>query len=186
VDLEDFFQSTVPDDFELTFHSGTPATDANKLSSSVVSSSGTYFGAFYLSASQCYTATGRPLVVTINVCTIVSTPSQIETVTGSTLAGKVPVLTSGKGGFTYSDGSDEDDCEAPAGFTSLTEAGGTVNGLDAATGEHTITAPTEPGNYFYCIKVCGSNGLCTVSIHKVVVTEACPAGTVAPVTKTKD
>jgi hypothetical protein len=68
VDLEDFFQGTVPDDFELTFHSGTPATDANKLSSSVVSSSGTYFGAFYLSATQCYTATGRPLVVTIVDC----------------------------------------------------------------------------------------------------------------------
>ena len=67
VDLALSHQGTVPNGYTLTFHSGTPATDANKITNPVTAS-GTYYGAYYFAGQSCYSATGGPLVVTITNC----------------------------------------------------------------------------------------------------------------------
>ena len=77
VDLANSLESTnvVPEGYTLTFHSGTPATTANKISS-IVTTSGTYYGAYYLPGQDCYTETSRKLVVTIkNCCDVLPVPT---------------------------------------------------------------------------------------------------------------
>jgi hypothetical protein len=67
VDLTNSFTGSIPLGYDLTFHSATPATTANKIDK-IVTTPGTYYGAYFLSGQSCYTATGRPLVVTITAC----------------------------------------------------------------------------------------------------------------------
>ena len=67
VDLTNSFTGSIPLGYDLTFHSATPATTANKIDK-IVTTPGTYYGAYFLSGQNCYTATGRPLVVTITAC----------------------------------------------------------------------------------------------------------------------
>jgi hypothetical protein len=75
IDLASRVSSTPVSGYTTTYHSGTPATTANKLSSSVVTASGTYYAASYFAAQDCYTTTSRPIVVTItNCCTTVAPP----------------------------------------------------------------------------------------------------------------
>lgn len=187
VDLSTITASNTPANTELTWHTGTPATTANKIATAdlVNRPAGTYFAAFFDATNNCYSGTNGNGAATTSVtatldpdCIQVGTPSTLETPAGTTILGKLPIITGGIGAFTYSTVTTSDTgCVAPSGFTAFT---GTINNLNAATGEHTITAPSSPGNYFYCIKVCGSDGKCTVSIHKVIVTEVCPAGSTAP------
>jgi hypothetical protein len=76
IDLASRVVSTAPSGYTLTYHSGTPATTANKLASSVVTTSGTYYLSAYFAAQDCYLNTGRPMVVTItNCCATVGAPN---------------------------------------------------------------------------------------------------------------
>jgi hypothetical protein len=75
VDLSSRITTTLTSGYTYTYHSGTPATTTNKLSSSVVSTGGTYYIASYFAGQDCYTNTSRPMVVTItNCCTTVAPP----------------------------------------------------------------------------------------------------------------
>jgi hypothetical protein len=75
VDLASRVTDTAPSGYTYTYHSGTPATTANRLSSSIVSTGGTYYIASYFAGQDCYTNTSRPMVVTItNCCTTVAPP----------------------------------------------------------------------------------------------------------------
>jgi hypothetical protein len=77
VDLSSRVTGAAPTGFTYTYHSGTPATTANKLpSGSVVTTSGTYYVSTYYTATNCYTATSRPINVTIpNCCSSVAPPT---------------------------------------------------------------------------------------------------------------
>jgi hypothetical protein len=76
VDLASRVTDTAPSGYTYTYHSGTPATTANKLSSSVVSTAGTYYVATYFAGQDCYTNTSRPMVVTItNCCATLAAPT---------------------------------------------------------------------------------------------------------------
>ena len=60
--------NTPPAGYTKTYHSGTPATDANKITNSVITASGTYYISSFLSAENTYGPTSRPIVVTITDC----------------------------------------------------------------------------------------------------------------------
>jgi hypothetical protein len=76
VDLASRVTSTAPSGYTYTFHSGTPATSSNKLTSSVVNTAGTYYLSAYFAGQDCYTNTSRPMVVTItNCCATITAPS---------------------------------------------------------------------------------------------------------------
>lgn len=77
VDLATRVTGTAPTGYTYTYHSATPATTGNKLANgSVVSTSGTYYVATYFAGQDCYTATSRPMVVTItNCCATIAPPT---------------------------------------------------------------------------------------------------------------
>jgi hypothetical protein len=187
VDLTTLTASNAPIGTTLTWHTATPATTANKIASPSAVAAGTYYAAFFDSTNNCYSGTNgngsatTVVTATVNSCLAVATPPIINTTTGTTISGINPLPISGTAPFVYSIGSSDPGCIAPSGFTSLTASGGTINGLSGISGEHTITAPAAVGSYYYCIKVCDSLNNCAVSIHKVVVTASCPAGTLAPI-----
>ncbi len=61
--------NVIPSGYTITYHSGTPATTANKLTSTVVNTLGTttYYAAYFYAGSNCYTPT-RPLEVKLTQC----------------------------------------------------------------------------------------------------------------------
>jgi hypothetical protein len=67
IDLATKVTSPAIPGYTLTFHSGTPPTTANKISN-IVTTSGTYYAAYYLTGQDCYTTTSRPMEVTIKQC----------------------------------------------------------------------------------------------------------------------
>ncbi len=76
IDLASAVTSTAPAGYTYTYHSATPPTDANKLSSTVVTTPGTYYLAAYFAGQNCYTATSRPMVVTIvDCCATIAPPT---------------------------------------------------------------------------------------------------------------
>jgi hypothetical protein len=68
VDLSSRVTETAPVGYTYSFHTSTPATATNKLTSSVVTTSGTYYVGTFSTAESCYTATSRPIAVTITNC----------------------------------------------------------------------------------------------------------------------
>jgi hypothetical protein len=69
VDLSTITASNTPSvgGVTLTWHSGTPATTANKLSSVTALSAGTYYAAFYDATNDCYSGTSA-VTATVNAC----------------------------------------------------------------------------------------------------------------------
>jgi hypothetical protein len=67
--------STPPAGYTKTYHSGTPATAANKITNTVITASGTYYISSFIADQNCYGPTSRPIVVTItDCCTILPSP----------------------------------------------------------------------------------------------------------------
>ena len=63
--------NVVPEGYTQTYHSATPASSANRLPSSVVTSSGTYYYALFSESLTSYSGSSlRPLVVTITNCCV--------------------------------------------------------------------------------------------------------------------
>lgn len=75
----------LPAGTSVTWHTGTPATDANKMTDQQaqnVSASGTYYAAIHISGSGCYSAT-IPVTVTIVACTSAQQTTRIVQVKSS-------------------------------------------------------------------------------------------------------
>ncbi len=76
VDLTTRAPSTVPSGSTVTYHTGTPATSTNQITTAqaqAITTSGTYYVSFYDAVQACYAPTSWPLVVTItNCCATVS------------------------------------------------------------------------------------------------------------------
>ncbi|MFY7886223.1 MAG: beta strand repeat-containing protein [Dolichospermum sp.] len=77
VDLSTITASNTPSGTTLTWHSGTPATTANKLSSITGLAAGTYYAAFFDAAGNCYSGTSgsatTAVTATVASCTIIDT-----------------------------------------------------------------------------------------------------------------
>jgi hypothetical protein len=71
VDLSTITASNTPGGTTLTWHSATPATTANKLSSVTALAAGTYYAAFYDAGLNCYSNSGAgttPVTATVITC----------------------------------------------------------------------------------------------------------------------
>jgi hypothetical protein len=108
VNLTSITASNTPANTTLTWHSGTPATTANKITGTAVAA-GTYYAAFFDATNNCYSGTSgsgtTAVTVTITICcpTITNTtgnnvnPSACGTATGSV---KICGLTANASGYT--------------------------------------------------------------------------------------
>ncbi|MDI9882791.1 hypothetical protein [Flectobacillus longus] len=190
VDLTSITATNLPASTTLTWHTGTPATTANKITGTSVAA-GTYYAAFFDATNNCYSGTSgsatTAVTATVTACSTpvtVGTPAVITGTTGTSVTGNPPTgVSGGTSPYTYSDGTADALCTAPTSPT-LALPSGRITGLVAATGAHSInTVGLAAGTYQYCIKVCDATGTnCVVSKHTIVVTATatCNAGSAAP------
>lgn len=68
IDLSTITASNLPSGTVITWHSGTPATTANKLSSVTALLAGTYYAAFYDASGDCYSPTSGLTGTVIDCC----------------------------------------------------------------------------------------------------------------------
>jgi hypothetical protein len=141
VNLTSITASNTPANTTLTWHSGTPATTANKITGTAVAA-GTYYAAFFDATNNCYSGTSgsatTAVTVTITICcpTITNTagdntnPSACGTTTGSI---KVCGLTANGTGFTVN--YDKNGTAATALTNQTADASGciTITGLTAGS-----------------------------------------------------
>ncbi len=95
-----------------------------------------------------------------------------ETKTGNASTELVP--SGGASPYVYSNGSSDAGCIAPQGAQALPASS---NFTVQSNGTYTYTAPSTPGKYYYCIKVCDSStptAVCRVAVYTLDV--AVPAG----------
>ena len=67
-DISGITSANLPAGTSLTWHTGTPATDLNKLSSLTTSTPGTYYAAFYDAVNMCYSTAETTVVITAAQC----------------------------------------------------------------------------------------------------------------------
>ncbi|CAN1578581.1 Bacterial TSP3 repeat [Spirosomataceae bacterium] len=139
VNLTSITASNTPANTTLTWHSGTPATTANKITGTAVAA-GTYYAAFFDATNNCYSGTSgsatTAVTVTITICcpTITNTtgnnvnPSACGTATGSV---KICGLTANASGYTVN--YDKNGTAATALTNQTADASGciTITGLTA-------------------------------------------------------
>ena len=68
VNLTTHVTSTPPAGTTVTWHTGTPATSANKVADATMVGAGTYYAAYFDATNSCYSPTSTPVQVTINSC----------------------------------------------------------------------------------------------------------------------
>ena len=68
VDLSSRVTDVAPVGHIFTYHTGTPASATNRFTNPVVTTSGTYYVGTFSTGQNCYTATSRPIAVTITNC----------------------------------------------------------------------------------------------------------------------
>ncbi|MDP5120007.1 MAG: hypothetical protein NWQ46_00315, partial [Spirosomaceae bacterium] len=66
VNLANISANNTPDGTILTWHTGSPTTNANRIANLTVSTSGTYYATFYDSENDCYSTSSQSFTVTIN------------------------------------------------------------------------------------------------------------------------
>ncbi|MCU7615815.1 hypothetical protein NZ698_01275 [Chryseobacterium sp. PBS4-4] len=160
---------------EVTWHTGTPATDANKVANPAAVGAGTYYASFHDIAGGCYSITTGAVTVVINVCpTCAASDDPNPVLTATTLTNVCP--------------------SATANLTSITA---TNQNSDVTLTWHTGSVPTDAnkianpaainqgGTYYAAFydSVFGCYSLgstpVTVTISKcTTVTNTCPSTTV--------
>ncbi len=184
--LDGITASNTPANSVLTWHTGTPATTANKVANSAAVPAGTYYAAFYIALYDCYSGSGNAttaVTVTINSCAgplnagsppvTYASPSEVISKNASTDLAPTGGITP----YSYSIGSADGACVAPTGASPL-PGSSNLTITDSASGAHTYTAPAAVGTYYYCIKVCDSTNpipQCVVRTYTVIVSAECAA-----------
>jgi hypothetical protein len=120
------------------------------------------------------TATAGLILATPPASALTATPSQAKV--GNAATDLAP--SGGTAPYSYSSGTGDPACVAPSGATALT--GVTI----LPTGAYSYTAPSTPGNYYFCVKVCDTTlptAICSVKVYQVAVAAAaCSIGTAVP------
>jgi hypothetical protein len=177
--------SNTPASTTVTWHTGTPATNANKIADPTAVGAGTYYAAFFDAVNGCYSGTtgnGTTLVtVTITNCggpLAAGSPPVTNASPGQAISKTASADLAPNGGatpYSYSNGTADAACIAPTGALAL-PAGSNLTITSATTGAHNYTAPSTPGTYYYCIKVCDATSptpQCVVRTYTVIVTDPC-------------
>lgn len=121
------------------------------------------------SPQQCKTVTYTTTVTAIPLTiTQPATQTFLTNVPVTTAASTTLLPAGGTGTKTYSNGSTDVACVAPAGALSLPASS---NLTVSSSGAISYTTPTTAGVYYYCVKVCdsGSPQQCAVGIYKITV-----------------
>lgn len=120
------------------------------------------------------------LLVTLGVQTPAAQTATVnEAKTGNAATELAP--SGGTGPYVYSDGTNDPGCVAPGGASVLPSGSNLV--VQSTTGAYSYTAPSTPGTYYFCIKVCDSatpTPDCVYATYTVVVSPVCNAGVAAP------
>jgi hypothetical protein len=139
-----------------------------------VAASGSYYLYSKTTSGGCYSTSGSTaVVVTTGLC--LSTPSPRTPAPGTPDSGNAGTELNPQGGtapYNYTNGSGDAKCLAPVGSPAYQYLPASSNlVIVASTGAYSYTAPTMPGNYYFCVKVCdGSTPQnCNVAVYKVNV-----------------
>lgn len=104
-----------------------------------------------------------------------TTANTNETKTGNASTELIP--SGGTSPYVYSNGSSDAGCVAPSGAQPLPASS---NFIVQSNGTYSYTAPSIPGKYYYCIKVCDSStptAVCRVAVYTLDVTVPVGVGT---------
>ncbi|WP_370729836.1 Ig-like domain-containing protein [Fibrella arboris] len=176
VDLSTITASNTPANTTLTWHSGTPATSANKLSSVNAVGAGTYYAAFYDATNDCYSGTGSATTqVTASVttcaapCTAGSTAPALSATTKSNVC---PATTVDLSTITASN--------TPGGTTLTWHSGTPATTANKLSSVNAVAAGTYYAAFFDATNNCysGTGGATTQVTASVNTCNSCP--TTAP------
>ncbi|MEZ0538338.1 Ig-like domain-containing protein [Fibrella arboris] len=126
-------------------------------------------------------ATAQITVVNTVAPLTAGTPPALTATSGGTQTGNAASDLLPSGGmtpYTYSNDTGNSSCSAVSGATQLPPSNLTVA---SGTGSYSYTAPTTPGTYYFCIKVCDSSmptPQCVTKTYTLVVTAAPASGTI--------
>jgi large repetitive protein len=187
-DLTSLVTSSCPVGSALEWHNVNTGFSAGSKVVNPVSASGTYYPTCFDNTNTCYSpAPATGVTVTIKLCftgssisggTVAQTATPSQSKSGNAATDLVP--TGGNGSYTYSNGTSDPACTAPSGATPLPGASN-LTITNPATGAYTYTAPSTPGTYYFCIKVCDTSSptpVCTIATYTVTVAAVASAGTV--------
>ena len=178
-DLTSLVTSTPPTGTRTQWHTvATNPTNADSVLNPAAVIQGTYYAYYYSASATCYSPASSAVTVAVTLCTSPApTPSIVggTSQTGNAATDLKP--TGGKGPYTYSTDASVA-CVAPTGATALPAANNLI--VNGSTGAYSYTAPTTPGTYYFCIKVCdaGSPQQCVTTPYTISVT--CSAASSTP------
>jgi uncharacterized repeat protein (TIGR03803 family) len=183
IDLTTAITTPLPSGTIITWHTGTPATDLNKVPTPTAVAPATYYPSYYDAIGLCYGNTGAPYVATLVSCNgpVLQTPAVQNGTKNQAKSGAAATelaVTGGTAPYKYYNGSSDPACVAPSGTMPLPASSNLLVNLD---GTYTYTTPSAAGTYYFCVKVCDSNPvtpICNVATYKVVVAELVGAGTI--------
>lgn len=168
--------SNLPANTSLTFHSETPANDANKLTTAqagTISASGVYYAAIFDTNGLCYSPTTQ-ITVTINPCVVATADTSLATATqginGVTLTGSV------LSNDTFN-GIAATTSNVNISVNTLATAinGGPVPSLDTANGRILIPTGTPAGQYTINYRICPAGNTSNCANANITITIPTPA-----------
>lgn len=171
-DLTSIITSNLPASAMLTWHTATPATNANKISGTSVTA-GTYYAAFHDSVNSCYSGFGdstTAVTVTINNCCAAG--GTAPSLSSSTLSNTCPATTADLTSITASN--------LPSGLSLTWHTATPATNANKVTGT-SVAAGTYYAAFYDATNDCysGTSGSATSAVT-VTQTPCCNAGTVAP------
>ncbi|WP_461130462.1 beta strand repeat-containing protein, partial [Spirosoma aerophilum] len=169
IDLSTITASNTPAGTTLSWHSGTPATAANKLSSITSLAPGTYYAGFYDAAANCYSGTAvTPVTATTVACCQVGSIAPV--LSTQTKTNTCPATTIDLSTITSSN--------TPAGIVLTWHTGNPATAANRITNITSVTAGIYYAAFYDATANCYSN-LATTAVFTSTVA-CCQSGTVAP------
>jgi hypothetical protein len=164
VDLSAVTAGNLPAGTQLTFHTGTPATGANKLTSITAVGAGTYYAAIYDPVNNCYGPTTQ-VVVTINACGPLAEADHTATIINTPVSGDMST-------------NDSDPQNSPLTYNT-TASVPPSNGVVTINADGTFTY--TPNNGYVGVDsfqytVCNAAALCTTAWVHVAVSNPVTQG----------
>jgi hypothetical protein len=171
--------TTKPAGAIVTWHSGTPATAANRVSNpTTLGVSGMYYASYYDPIANCYGGANGPLNVTINVCPVVCTPPTAPVLSANTKSNICPATTADLTTLQPTAASGTT-LEWHTVASNPTAADLVANPMTVAAGTYYLYAvASSPAN---CFSTASSGAVVTINVCPIVptsISNICPATTV--------
>ncbi len=170
VNLTTITASNTPASTTLTWHTGTPATSANKVATPTAVAAGTYYAAFFDATGDCYSSTTTTVTATVSACCNAGSAS--PSLSATTISNVCPATTVNLTSITASN--------LPAGTTLTWHTGTPATTANKITGT-AVAAGTYYAAFFDATNNCysGTSGSATTAVT-ATVSACCNAGTAVP------